>query len=304
MDKTLILDGNNMVAIANAATDLKAPDGTPTGGIIGFLRSLRAIIEDVNPVSVVAAWDGGKSRYRVAKFPAYKAHRAAERNLEQQIKYGNLIKQLPLVQEITGALGIGNVRIPGYEGDDVVAMLEARVQAKGPDQAAVIVSTDKDMLQLVSDRCWVYNPIKKSSTMVGNFHETTGVTRAQYPEFRAMVGDPSDGIPGVFGIGEGTAKKVLAEHGTFANFLTHYEDRKPKGKKLSDLYAHQEDVRTYMDLMRLPAPYDGTPAETWGPAYDLRALIDMFGRYQFRSLLGDHTQFLRPFAGLIGEQLG
>lgn len=304
--KTLLIDGNNLVAIASFVKmeELTTPDGFPTGGIMGFLRIVRNILDDLEPDKVVVAWDGGRSRWRCSCFPDYKAQRASARTTpEDQKAYEDYLTQMRVVQDdLSPLLGLANVRIRGYEGDDLLAFMSREVAESVDDSIATIVSTDKDALQLVSPKVWVYSPIKKLMIRPQNFKAVTGLKVGQYLEYRMLIGDKSDNIPGIPGIGEKTAKSILSEYETLDRFFVEA----PNGPKigwrqkalLSDPNSRGllEINRKLMDLGNVP--YDGTPMEVWGPSWDQKGVLKFCRELRFQQIIASQASFFGPFVRL------
>ena len=181
----------------------------PTNAVLGFVNMLMKALREERPDHVVVVFDArGASESRRAIFPAYKAQRDAQPE--------DLSRQIPLVHEIVDAFRIPVLEVPGCEADDVIATLVARAPA---DAHVTIVSTDKDLMQLVGDRVVLLDTMKDRRFGPAEVEERFGVPPAQVLDLRALVGDPSDNIPGVKGIGEKGAAKLLAEYGTLEALL-------------------------------------------------------------------------------------
>jgi 5'-3' exonuclease len=205
---------------------LKAPDGTPVNAVRGFLDTIAYLIRTRRPARMVACWDEEwRPAFRTAAIPSYKAHRAANlsRNLEEVP--AALLPQIPVIISALGALGIARVGSPGFEADDVIGALTAREvarAAKAGAQAEIeVVTGDRDLLQLVDDEAGVRVlyvgrgvrnlEVADQAWLEGKYGVGTG--RA-YAEMAMLRGDPSDGLPGVAGIGEKTAAGLLRRFGT------------------------------------------------------------------------------------------
>ncbi len=198
---------------------MKSPDGQPVNAVRGLLDFISRLVHDHRPDQLVACMDADwRPQWRVDLIPTYKTHRVAEAAAEGAEEIPDtLAPQVPIIEQVLDALGIARVGVPGYEADDVIGTLATR--AEGPVQ---IVTGDRDLFQLVDDArgVQVIYPIKG----VGNaqiideaaLREKYGVTGAEYADMAALRGDPSDGLPGVKGIGEKTATQLIREYGDLA----------------------------------------------------------------------------------------
>ncbi len=197
---------------------VRAPDGTPVNAVRGLLDIIARLVTDYRPDQLVACWDDDwRPAWRVDLIPSYKAHRVAQAvpgGVDVEEVPELLVAQVPIIRQVLDALGIAIVGAAGYEADDVIGSLAT--------QAAVpvdIVTSDRDLLQLVDDA----TDVRVISTAKGmsNLEVVTdsvvetkyGITPRQYADFAVMRGDPSDGLPGVAGVGEKTAAGLLREFG-------------------------------------------------------------------------------------------
>jgi len=188
---------------------LTAPDGTPTGAIYGFIKILQKVVKEQNPSHVAIAWDRKEKTFRHEKFPEYKANRSETPP--------DLLVQIPLIKDLLDRSGIPCFSLAGYEGDDVIGTLALQFAQKGD---VYIVSADKDFMQLINER------IKLFSLKAGDDYEVMGrghvidyfgVPPEQVCEVLAITGDKVDNVPGVKGIGDKGAAKLIQEFGTLAN---------------------------------------------------------------------------------------
>ncbi|MFD5464153.1 5'-3' exonuclease H3TH domain-containing protein [Kitasatospora sp. NPDC127059] len=201
---------------------LRSPQGEPVNAVRGLLDFIARLVHDHRPDELVACMDADwRPQWRVDLIPSYKTHRVAEEPAaaeagEEEVP-DTLAPQVPVIEQVLDALGIARIGSPGYEADDVIGTLTAR--AKGPVQ---IVTGDRDLFQLVDDarQITVLYPVKG----MGNLQVTDdalllekyGVRGAQYADMAALRGDPSDGLPGVKGVGEKTAAQLIREYGDLA----------------------------------------------------------------------------------------
>lgn len=195
---------------------LRSPQGEPVNAVRGLLDFIARLVQDHRPDQLVACMDADwRPQWRVDLVPSYKTHRVAEAAVDGEEEVPDtLAPQVPVIEQVLDALGIARVGSPGYEADDVIGTLTAR--AEGPVQ---IVTGDRDLFQLVDDArgITVLYPVKG----MGNLQVTDdalllekyGVRGARYADMAALRGDPSDGLPGVKGIGEKTAAQLINEYG-------------------------------------------------------------------------------------------
>ncbi|WP_030381927.1 MULTISPECIES: 5'-3' exonuclease [unclassified Streptomyces] len=212
---------------------LKAPDGTPVNAVRGLLDFVDRLVKDHRPDDLVACMDADwRPAWRVELIPSYKAHRVAEARPagpDTEEVPDTLSPQVPIIEAVLDALGIARVGVAGYEADDVIGTFTAR--ATGPVD---IVTGDRDLYQLVDDArgVRVLYPVKGVGTLQltdeAVLREKYGVDGRGYADLATLRGDPSDGLPGVPGVGEKTAAKLLAEFGDLAGILAAAGDPKAK----------------------------------------------------------------------------
>ncbi|MGY1581658.1 5'-3' exonuclease [Streptomyces sp. MN13] len=208
---------------------VKAPDGTPVNAVRGLLEFIDRLVRDHRPEHLVACMDADwRPKWRVDLIPSYKAHRVAEERPagpdEEEVP-DTLSPQVPVIEAVLDALGIARVGVAEYEADDVIGTFTAR--ATGPVD---IVTGDRDLYQLVDDArgVRVLYPLKGVGTLQVTdeawLREKYGVDGSGYADLALLRGDPSDGLPGVAGIGEKTAAKLLAEFGDLAGIQAAADD--------------------------------------------------------------------------------
>ncbi|MBA2946391.1 5'-3' exonuclease [Streptomyces himalayensis] len=208
---------------------VKAPDGTPVNAVRGLLDFIDRLVRDHQPDDLVACMDADwRPQWRVELIPSYKAHRVAE-----EVEVGpdveevpdTLSPQVPVIEAVLDALGIARVGVEGYEADDVIGTYATH--APGPVD---IVTGDRDLYQLVDDKrgVRVLYPLKGVGTLQATdeswLREKYGVDGPGYADLALLRGDPSDGLPGVAGIGEKTAAKLLAQYGDLAGIMAAVDD--------------------------------------------------------------------------------
>ncbi len=266
---------------------ITAPDGTPVNAVRGFLDMCATLVAARAPTDLVACWDDQwRPRWRVALVPTYKAHRAGVDGAEDVP--ADLAVQVPIIADVLAALGIARVGHPDHEADDVIATLAKRHAARGVP--VEIVTADKDLLQLVDDE----RSIRVLSTVRGvrrpevvdaqAVHSAHGVVPAQYADFAVLRGDPSDGLPGVPGVGARTAADLLARFADLDGVLSAAERGDPAlrpavGRALRESRQYvlraARVVRVVDDLPlpELPTAVPAVPADQKG----LEALASTWG---------------------------
>ncbi|WP_434795660.1 5'-3' exonuclease [Streptomyces albidoflavus] len=212
---------------------VRAPDGTPVNAVRGLLDFIARLVQDHRPDALVACMDADwRPAWRVELIPTYKAHRVAEETPEGpdvEETPDTLSPQVPVIEAVLDALGIARAEAAGYEADDVIGTLATA--AEGPVD---IVTGDRDLYQLVDDArgVRVLYPLKGVGTLQLTdeelLREKYGVDGAGYAELALLRGDPSDGLPGVPGVGEKTAAKLLAAYGDVAGIVAAAEDPRSK----------------------------------------------------------------------------
>ncbi len=261
-----------------ALPPLRNAAGFPTNAAYGFVTMLRKVIREEDPDHMVVVFDppGGKS-FRQEIYGEYKAQRDKQPE--------DLSTQMPAVRDLIDAHRLAVLQVPGFEADDVIATLVARAPE---DFRVTIVSTDKDLMQLVTERVWLLDTMKDRRYDPAEVEERFGVPPEQVLDLRALVGDPSDNIPGVRGIGEKGAAKLIQTWGSLDSLLEHVEDVKPTRAK-NALLERAADARlsktlaTLRDDVELPV---GLPELALGDP-DTDALRALFEEYEFTRLLDE-----------------
>ncbi|WP_206505204.1 5'-3' exonuclease [Streptomyces chrestomyceticus] len=233
---------------------VRAPDGTPVNAVRGLLDFIARLVQDHQPDDLVACMDfDWRPQWRVDLIPSYKAHRVAEEAPSDSPEpYAEeipdtLSPQVPVIEEVLDALGIARVGAAGYEADDIIGTLTAR--ATGPVD---IVTGDRDLFQLADDARGVriLYPLKGVGTLQMTdealLREKYGVDGSGYADLALLRGDPSDGLPGVPGIGEKTAAKLLAQYGDLAGIMAAADD--PASKLTPSQRKRLTEARPYVEV--------------------------------------------------------
>jgi len=255
-----------------AVRDLSTRDGTPTNALFGFVRMLRQLEARWHPDRLVVAFDGGSPARRLDKCPAYKAQRAPMPD--------DLRAQLPLINEFLETAGIPMIRIDRQEADDVLATLAVRAAAAGA--TVRLATSDKDLMQLVSDRSRLVPPTKTDTELdPAGVEAKTGVRPDQIVDWLALIGDAADNIPGVMGIGPKTATRLLVQFGSLENCLARAGQIESESLRRK-LLAGAETARLNVELMALDCAVPGVPdwSEIPPPAPDAVRLKAFFETYE------------------------
>lgn len=244
--KLLLVDGHSLAYRAYYALPVEnfaTSDGQPTNAIYGFASMLVNLIRDEKPTHIAAAFDVSRKTFRSERFPEYKANRSATPD--------EFRSQMSYLFELVHAMGIRHFAVEGFEADDIIATFAKRAEAE--DFETVICTGDRDSFQLVNDVTTVLYPkmgVANLARMTPEaVEEKYGLTPAQYPDFAALRGDPSDNLPSIPGVGEKTAAKWIQEYGNLDNLLDHAAD--VKGKVGDSLRTHLDGVRLNQELTKL-----------------------------------------------------
>jgi DNA polymerase-1 len=283
-DRLLLLDGHSLAYRAWFALPVEnfaTTTGTPTNAVYGFTAMLINVLRDEQPTRVAVAFDRSEPTFRHEKYVEYKAGRTKAPD--------EFRSQISLIFEVLDALGIRHLSAAGYEADDIIATLATEAEKEGDD--VLIVTGDRDTFQLISDQTTVLYNSRGVSDMKRydppGLHEKYGLTPAQYPDFAALRGDPSDNLPSIPGVGEKTATKWITEFGSLESLVNRVDE--VKGKAGDALRAHLGSVlnnRELTTLLRdLPASVVGaTPAELAPAPWDRDTIHQLFDTLQFRVL--------------------
>ncbi|KZS61251.1 DNA polymerase I [Mycobacterium ostraviense] len=277
----MLLDGNSLAFrafYALPAENFKTRGGLTTNAVYGFTAMLINLLRDEAPTHIAAAFDVSRQTFRSERYPEYKANRSST----PDEFYG----QIDITKEVLGALGITVLAEPGFEADDIIATLASQAEKEG--YRVLVVTGDRDSLQLVSDDVTVLYPRKGVSELTRFTPEAVvekyGLTPAQYPDFAALRGDPSDNLPGIPGVGEKTATKWIAEYGSLQGLVDNVDS--VRGKVGDALRANLASVvrnRELTDLVR-DVPLAQTPDTLRLQPWDRDHIHRLFDDLEFRVL--------------------
>ena len=279
--RLLLLDGHSLAYRAFFALPVEnfsTTTGQPTNAVYGFTAMLINVLRDEQPTHVAVTFDVSRSTFRTEAYADYKAGRA-----ETPTDFKG---QVSLVREVLDALRIPIVCAEGFEADDVIATLATQAAADGMD--VLIVTGDRDAFQLVDERITVLYNSRGVSDMrrmtPDAVQEKYGLSPAQYPEFAALRGDPSDNLPGIPGLGEKTATKLIQQYGDVAHLVDHVDEVKGKvGDNLRAGIASVMRNRRLTELVR-DVPLEVHPAELRLGQWDRDEVHKVFDALQFRVL--------------------
>jgi len=280
-----------------ALPPLTNKQGEVTNAVYGFTMMLFKLLDDEQPDYLVVAFDMPAATFRHEAFEAYKAQRAPMPDA--------LRPQVQMMKDVLAAMNVPLVGVSGFEADDVIGTLARRAEAEGFD--TLIVTADRDALQLVDEHIHVLaNKRGITDTVLYDRQaviERYGITPEQVPDFKALTGDSSDNIPGVPGIGEKTAGKLIAEYGALENLLAHAEE--VKGKVGAALVAYAEQARQSKHLATI---HTEVPLEdfTWECCHrhpwDQQRLLELFRHLDFRSLMNRLESHELTEAAVVEQQ--
>ncbi len=281
MAKVMLIDGNSLTYRAFFAlpTDMATASGQVTNAVFGFTSMLINLMKDHEPERIGVAFDRPEPTFRHAMTPSYKAQRESAPDILRQ--------QMGLVREVLEALAIPSMEVVGFEADDIIATLATQARDRGDD--VIVVTGDRDSYQLVEDPHIkvLYNKRGVSDYAFydeAGILERTGVRPVDYVQYAAMRGDKSDNLPGVPGVGEKTAAKLINERGGIDGIYASLDELTPKLRE--NLAANEENVRNNIEMMVLVRDVELSYAIddlTQGES-DVEGIKKLFDFLEFRSL--------------------
>ena len=191
--------------------ELSTKDGRRTSAIFGVLNSIPKDVKllrsehDIDINEVIMVWDCGRNKRRTELYPEYKRNRKHDDTEDDKLWYSQFLEQTNVIHDFVKNLGVKSIKIQGQEADDIVFGLTKMLFSERPDEEGIIiVSTDEDFLQLISEKIYVYSPIKNILYTPDNFEEIFGINPEYFLDYKILQGDSSDNIGGIQGIGEKT----------------------------------------------------------------------------------------------------
>ena len=284
-----LIDGSGYIFRAfHALPPLSRADGTPVNAVLGFTNMLLKLVADSDADHIAVIFDTARETFRNRIYPAYKAHRPETPP--------ELVPQFALIREATRACNVAAVELPDYEADDLIATYARLATAAGA--TVTILSSDKDLMQLVNDRVAMLDPIKNRPIGPAEVAEKFGVGPDKVVDVQALAGDSSDNVPGVPGIGVKTAAELIKTYGDLDTLLARAAEIK-QPKRREALLANADQARISRELVRLR---DDAPVTTSLDSFarrepDVEKLLAFLRENGFRSVIARvESQLVRPRA--------
>jgi DNA polymerase-1 len=290
MSKWLLVDGFNLAYRCYfALPELTRTDGFPTGALHGWVKSLWKLADQEQPEATLVFFDLGGAQDRLALHPAYKAQREEMPDA--------LRRQIEPIKQLTRAMGLVGIEQDGVESDDLLAAQAVALARAGHE--SIIVSSDKDFAQIVGDQIKIMLPPPSANPKLGwrlmdaaGVKEKFGVPPAQIADYLALIGDTSDNIPGVEGVGPKTAAKWLAEFGTLEGVIAHAAELKPDRFRAT-VAAEADRLRLNLKLVTLNLSHPTLAAEKTAP--QVAELLRLIESFEMRSTLAEaRTRYQQP----------
>lgn len=272
-----LIDGSGFIFRAfHALPMMTRPDGTPVNAVFGFTNMLIKLLTEIHAKKILVVFDAARKNFRNDIYPAYKANRSETPE--------ELIPQFSLIRDATTAFNLPQLEIEGFEADDLIATYVNI--AKQNNQRVTIVSSDKDLMQLVGDGACMFDPMKSKIIHEPEVFEKFGVTPDKVIDVQALCGDSTDNVPGVPGIGPKTAAELIQTYGSLESLLENLDQIK-QPKRRESLIAHREDAIISKQLVRLKSdvPVPVSIDSLALPVFDEARLRSFLEEQGFRSTL-------------------
>lgn len=308
----ILMDGNNTAYRANCVTELYTKSGIRTSAIVGVLNITHSVINQLNklydlPVKeVIYGWDRGHSQRRKDIFPDYKGNRkSVEKTPEEKQWMQEFIEQANILYDKLPLFGVKCIRKTGWEGDDIIYGLSQSLNELYPEDKIVIVSTDEDFHQLIGENIDLYSPIKQILYSLENYEELMGISQDLFLTYKILKGDSSDGIGGIPGIGEKTAKSLVNQYGNLEKLLSKdSKDKLMKSKRTQKIFTPEGlqilsrnnqliNLKDYVDLNEIKEEIEETLNKE--PFVDTKIAKDFLMKYQITSILVKWKQWIETF---------
>lgn len=305
----ILIDGNNMVYRNNIVSELYTKQGQRTSGILGTLNNIRFILELFRKElkeeigEVICVFDAGHSKRRVSLFPDYKAHRKQERSEEDELFMKEFIQQANSLYESLPFFGVKTFKRSGWEADDLLYGTLENLKTRYPQDRMVLVSTDEDFHQLLDTNVEIFHPIKKEFLNLENYEQKMNIPHEGFLFYKILRGDPSDGIPGIKGIGEKTAKSLVNEYKRLDLMLADKEGLN-KSKRTARILTKEGlltldrnnkliNLKDYVDISDVQEDIESLlDSELF---VDSRLAKDYLMKYQLTSILVKWDQWIHLF---------
>ena len=301
----ILMDGGNTSYRANVVTELYTKTGIRTSAILGTLNITHSTVEELGDMynlpikECIFAWDKGHAPRRKKVFPEYKHNRKKEWTPEDDLWKQEFFHQVDVLHDNFHLFGVKSYRKDHWEGDDLIYGFAKQLTRYAPQDISVIVSTDEDFHQLISPTVHVFSPIKKILYTPENYHELMGINLDTFLTYKILKGDSSDGIPGINGIGEKTAKTLVNNYGSLDTMLLHAEELKkskrtakiltPEGLRTLDRNNQLINLKDYVDLS--PVSEDIKNILNQQPTINHSAVRKFLMAYQLTSLVVKYKEW-------------
>ena len=275
--RLFLIDGSGFIFRAfHGLPMMTRPDGTPVNAVYGFITMILKVLQEMNADHVGVIFDSARRTFRNDIYPEYKAHRPPPPE--------ELIPQFPLIREATRAFNLPSVELEGFEADDLIATYARQAAALGME--VLIVSSDKDLMQLVNDRVSLFDPLKNRRIGAAEVREKFFVDPDRVIDVQALAGDSTDNVPGVPGIGVKTAAQLIDEYGSLDALLERAGEIK-QPKRRENLLANAELARISRQLVTLKndVPVTVPLSDLAVRAFDPLTVADFLQEQNFKSLL-------------------
>ncbi|OGM25703.1 hypothetical protein A3E13_03340 [Candidatus Woesebacteria bacterium RIFCSPHIGHO2_12_FULL_40_20] len=280
MSKLVLIDGNAILHRAyHALPPLTTKRGEPINAVYGLVSMLLRIIQELKPTHIAVAFDRKEPTFRQKEFAGYQAQRPPMED--------NLSSQFEKAKATLNAFGIPVYELAGYEADDIIGTLSNKVLSSGI-QNVIIVTGDRDILQLVNGNVKVYLPVKGLSEGkvfgIEEVVEKMGVKPSQIPDYKALVGDQSDNYKGVSGIGPKTAMKLIEEYGSFEAIYRNLNSlpKQTKERLESGKSGGEMSLKLAEIVRDIPIEADFEKMNKW--SVDSKQVLDLFTQFGFKTL--------------------
>lgn len=294
--RLILVDGYGFVFRAyHSLPPLTRSDGTPVGAVLGFCNMLLKLLQDHSADNIVVVLDAGAKTFRNDLYDQYKANRPPAPE--------DLIPQFPLIREASEAMHLLTVDKPGYEADDIIATYTRQAVERGME--VTIVSSDKDLMQLVGDSVSMFDAMKSRKVGVLEVEEKFGVEPGRVLDVLSLMGDSSDNVPGIPGIGPKTAAQLIQEYGSLDGLLARASEVK-QNKRRENLINHADEARLSRDLIRLCDTVEGIPdlADSAVRDIDPNVLLGFLEINGFKNLIARVTKLLGTQGDFFAERGG
>lgn len=305
----LVFDGTNTAYRANVVTDLSTKQGVRTSAIVGTLNILHSTAEylmkqyDLPVKEMILAWDKGHSPRRKELFPEYKAGRKKEWTPEDDQFRREFFEQIDALHNNLKYFGVKSIMVNHWEGDDLIFGVTEKLSKTCPEDLSVVISTDEDFHQLVSPKVHIFSPIKKILYTDENYQELMGIPYEYFLTYKILKGDSSDGIPGIIGIGDKTAKSLVKTYGDIDGLFEHKEELL-KSKRTAKIFTFEGlstldrnnkliNLRDYVDLT--PVNEELTMLLNSNLTVDKKKCREFLMKYQLVDLLMKFQNWIQLF---------